>query len=92
MGYGDGSDEFYLSYSIKFLAPEKARGTLKIPEYKKKYRQADELAVQADAEFAEKKADIKATEKKTVKLAENNSFCKKSGRISEADQEIPQET
>ena len=45
MGYGDGSDEFYLSYSIKPLAPEKARGTLEIPEYKEKYRQADDLAV-----------------------------------------------
>ena len=46
-------------HGIKPLAPEKARGTLEIPEYKEKRRQADELAEQnthVEAELLEKQA------------------------------------
>ena len=91
MGYGTGKqaiarwraaevevlNKICLEHGIKPLAPEKARGTLEIPEYKEQRSQADELAeqnAQADAELAEKKAAIKAAEKKTVKLAEIDSI------------------
>ena len=60
MGYGEGKqaiarwrsaevevlNKICLEHGIQPLAPEKARGTLEIPEYKEKRRQADELAVQ----------------------------------------------
>ncbi len=60
MGYGEGKqaiarwraaevevlNKICLEHGIKPLAPEKAKGTLEIPEYKEKRRQADELAVQ----------------------------------------------
>lgn len=48
-----------LEHGIKPLAPEKARGTLEIPEYKEKRKQADELAeqnAQAEAALTEKQA------------------------------------
>ena len=48
-----------LEHGIKPLEPEKARGTLEIPEYKEKRRQADELAeqnAQVEAELSEKQA------------------------------------
>ena len=51
-----------LEHGIQPLEPEKARGTLEIPEYKEKRRQADELAVQnaqAEAELSEKQAESK---------------------------------
>lgn len=91
MGYGTGKqaiarwraaevevlNKICLEHGIKPLAPEKARGTVEIPEYKEQRRQADELAeqnAQADAELAEKKATIKAVEKKTAKLTEIDSI------------------
>lgn len=60
MGFGEGKqaiarwraaevevlNKICLEHGIQPLAPEKARGTLQIPEYKEKRRQADELAVQ----------------------------------------------
>lgn len=71
MGYGEGKmaiarwraaeievlNKICLEHGIKPLAPEKARGTLEIPEYKEKRRQADELAeqnAQVEAELGEK--------------------------------------
>lgn len=66
-----------LEYGIKPLVPEKARGTLEVEEYKEQRRQADELAeknAQVDTELAEKKAAIKAAEKKTAKLTEIDSI------------------
>lgn len=48
-----------LEHGIKPLAPEKARGTLEIPEYKEQRRQNDELKkqnAQVEAELAEKQA------------------------------------
>lgn len=91
MGYGEGKmaiakwraseievlNKICLEHGIKPLAPEKARGTVEIPEYKEQRRQADELAeqnAQANAELAEKKAAIKAAEKKTAKLTEIDSI------------------
>ena len=91
MGYGTGKqaiarwraaevevlNKICLEHGIKPLAPEKARGTVEIPEYKEQRRQADELVeqnAQADAELAEKKATIKAVEKKTAKLTEIDSI------------------
>lgn len=73
MGFGEGKqaiarwraaevevlNKICLEHGIQPLAPEKARGTLQIPEYKEKRRQADELAVQnaqAAAELSEKQA------------------------------------
>lgn len=60
MGYGEGKmaiakwravevevlNKICLDHGIKLLAPEKARGTIEIPEYKEQRRQADELAEQ----------------------------------------------
>lgn len=74
MGYGEGKmaiakwraaevevlNKICLEHGIKPLAPEKARGTLEIPEYKEKRRQADELAVQnaqIETELSEKQAE-----------------------------------
>ena len=60
-------------HGIEPLAPEKSRGTLEVAEYKEQRQKADELAeqnIQADAELSEKKAAIKAVEKKTAKLTE----------------------
>ena len=73
MGYGEGKmaiakwraaevevlNKICLEHGIKPLEPEKARGTLEIPEYKEKRRQADELAeqnAQVEAELSEKQA------------------------------------
>lgn len=91
MGYGTGKqaiarwrvaevevlNKICLEHDIKPLAPEKARGTVEIPEYKEQRRQADELAkqnAQADAELADKRAAIKYAEKKTAKLTEIDSI------------------
>ena len=62
-----------LEHGIKPLAPEKARGTLEIPEYKEKRRQADELALQnaqVEAELGEKREILKVVKEKTAKLTE----------------------
>lgn len=91
MGYGGGKmaiarwraaevevlNAICLEHGIKPLAPEKARGTLEIPEYKEKRRQADELAVQnaqVKAELGEKREMLKAVKEKTAKLAEIDSI------------------
>ena len=75
MGFGEGKqaiarwraaevevlNKICLEHGIQPLAPEKARGTLEIPEYKEKRRQADELAVQnaqAEAELSKKVEQI----------------------------------
>ena len=75
MGFGEGKqaiarwraaevevlNKICLEHGIKPLAPEKARGTLEIPEYKEKRRQADELAeqnAQAEAELSKKVEQI----------------------------------
>ncbi len=71
MGYGEGKQAIArwqaaeievlnvicLEHGIKLLAPEKARGTVEIPEYKEQRRQNDELKTQnaqAEAELSEK--------------------------------------
>ena len=91
MGYGEGKmaiakwratevevlNKICLEHGIKPLAPEKARGTLEIPEYKEKRRQADELAeqnAQVEAELGEKREMLKAVKEKTAKLAEIDSI------------------
>ena len=73
MGYGGGKmaiarwraaevevlNAICLEHGIKPLAPEKARGTLEVEEYKEQRRQADELAEQnakVEAELAKKQA------------------------------------
>lgn len=74
MGYGEGKmaiakwrtaevevlNKICLEHGIKPLAPEKARGTLEVEEYKEQRRQADKLAVQnakVEAELSEKQAE-----------------------------------
>lgn len=74
MGYGTGKmaiarwriaevevlNQICREHGIKPLVPEKARGTIELPEYKKKRRQADELAeqnAQVEAELVEKQAE-----------------------------------
>lgn len=76
MGYGEGKmaiarwraaevevlNKICLEHGIKPLAPEKARGTVEIPEYKEQRRQNDELAeqnAQIEAELSEKQAKSK---------------------------------
>lgn len=66
-----------LEHGIKPLAPEKARGTLEIPEYKEQRRQNDELKkqnAQVEAELGEKREMLKAVKEKTAKLAEIDSI------------------
>ena len=87
MGYGIGKqaiacwraaevevlNKICLEHGIKPLAPEKARETVEIPEYKEQRRQADELAeqnAQVETELAEKRETLKAVKEKTAKLAE----------------------
>mgnify|MGYP002590677723 CR=1 FL=1 len=63
-----------LEHGIKSLAPEKARGTLEIPEYKEKRRQADELAeqnAQAEAELSKKVEQINRALKYLPDLQKN---------------------
>ena len=91
MGYGEGKqaiarwraaevevlNAICLEHSIKPLAPENARGTLKVEEYKEQRRQADELAeqnAQVKAELGEKREMLKAVKEKTAKLAEIDSI------------------
>lgn len=91
MGYGEGKmaiakwraaevevlNKICLEHGIKPLEPEKARGTLEIPEYKEKRRQADELAeqnAQVEAELGKKREMLKAVKEKTAKLAEIDSI------------------
>lgn len=66
-----------LEHGIQPLAPEKARGTLEVEEYKEQRRQADALAeqnAQAEAELGEKREMLKAVKEKTAKLAEIDSI------------------
>ena len=91
MGYGTGKqaiarwraaeievlNAICLEHGIKPLAPEKARGTLEVEEYKEQRRQADELAeqnAQVKAELGEKREMLKAVKEKTAKLAEIDSI------------------
>ena len=91
MGYGEGKqaiarwraaevevlNKICLEHGIQPLAPEKARGTLEIPEYKEKRRQADELAeqnAQVEAKLGERREMLKAVKEKTAKLAEIDSI------------------
>ena len=91
MGYGGGKmaiarwraaevevlNAICLEHGIKPLAPEKARGTLEIEEYKEQRRQADELAeqnAQVKAELGEKREILTAVKEKTAKLAEIDSI------------------
>ena len=91
MGYGEGKmaiakwraaevevlNKICLEHVIQPLAPEKARGTVEIPEYKEQRRQADELAeqnAQVETELAEKRETLKAVKEKTAKLAEINGI------------------
>ena len=88
MGYGEGKqaiarwraaevevlNAICLEHGIKPLAPEKARGTLDIPEYKEKRRQADELAeqnAQAEAELSQKVEQINRALKYLPDLQKN---------------------
>ena len=91
MGFGEGKqaiarwraaevevlNAICLEHSIKPIAPEKARGTLEVEEYKEQRRQADELAeqnAQVKAELGEKREILKAVKEKTAKLAEIDSI------------------
>lgn len=91
MGYGGGKmaiarwraaevkvlNAICLEHGIKPLAPEKARGTLEVEEYKEQRRQADELAeqnAQVKTELGEKREMLKAVKEKTAKLAEIDSI------------------
>lgn len=91
MGYGEGKNaiarwraaevevlnNICREHGIEPLAPEKARGTVEVAEYKEQRHKADELAeqnAQADAELAEKMAAIESAEKKTAKLVEIDSI------------------
>ena len=91
MGYGEGKQAIArwraaeievlnvicLEHGIKPLAPEKARGTVEIPEYKEQRRQNDELKTQnaqVEAELGEKREILKAVKEKTAKLAEIDSI------------------
>ena len=88
MGFGEGKmaiarwraaevevlNAICLEHGIQPLAPEKARGTLEIPEYKEKRRQADELAVQnaqAEAELSKKVEQINRALKYLPDLRKN---------------------
>ena len=88
MGFGEGKqaiarwraaeievlNKICLEHGIKSLAPEKARGTLEIPEYKEKRRQADELAeqnAQAEAELSKKVEQINRALKYLPDLQKN---------------------
>ncbi len=74
MGYGEGKqaiarwraaeveelNAICLEHGIKPLVPEKARGTVEIPEYKEQRRQNDELKIQnaqMEAELSEKRSE-----------------------------------
>lgn len=91
MGYGEGKQAIArwraaeievlnvicLEHGIKPLAPEKARGTLEVEEYKEQRRQADELAeqnAQVKAELGEKREMLKAVKEKIAKIAEIDSI------------------
>ena len=88
MGFGEGKmaiarwraaevevlNAICLEHGIQPLAPDKARGTLEIPEYKEKRRQADELAVQnaqAEAELSKKVEQINRALKYLPDLRKN---------------------
>ena len=88
MGYGGGRkaiarwraaeievlNKICLEHGIKPLAPEKARGTLEVEEYKEQRRQADALAVQntqTEYQLALKKTMLASTE---TQLAEQRQL------------------
>lgn len=88
MGYGEGKqaiarwraaevevlNKICLEHSIKPLVPEKARGTLEIPEYKEQRRQNDELKTQnaqAEAELSKKVEQINRALKYLPDLQKN---------------------
>lgn len=88
MGYGKGKqaiarwraaevevlNKICLEHGIQPLATEKARGTLEIPEYKEKRRQADELAeqnAQVEAELSKKVEQINRALKYLPDLQKN---------------------
>lgn len=91
MGFGEGKqaiarwraaevevlNAICLEHGIQPLAPEKARGTLEVEEYKEQRRQNDELKIQnaqMEAELGEKRERLKAVKEKTAKLAEIDSI------------------
>lgn len=84
MGYGKGKkaiakwraaevevlNKICLEHGIKLLEPEKARGTVEIPEYKEQRQQADALAeqnAQAEAKLAEKRLESENLNKEIEK-------------------------
>lgn len=84
MGYGEGKmaiakwrtaevevlNKICLEHGIKPLAPEKARGTVEISEYKEQRQQVDALAeqnAQAEAELAEKRSESENLNKEIEK-------------------------
>lgn len=84
MGYGKGKkaiakwraaevevlNKICLEHGIKPLEPEKARGTVEIPEYKEQRQQADALAeqnAQAEAKLAEKRLESENLNKEIEK-------------------------
>ena len=88
MGYGEGKqaiarwraaevevlNAICLEHGIQPLAPEKARGTLEVEEYKEQRRQADELAeqnAQAEAELSKKVEQINRALKYLPDLQKN---------------------
>lgn len=88
MGYGEGKqaiarwraaevevlNKICLEHGIKPLAPEKARGTVEIPEYKEQRRQNDELTeqnAQAEAELSKKVEQINRALKYLPDLQKN---------------------
>ena len=90
MGYGEGKmaiakwraaevevlNKICIEHGIKPLQPEKARGTVEIPEYKEQRRQADELAkqnAQADAELSQKVDQVNKVLKYLLDLKKNEN-------------------
>ena len=105
MGFGEGKqaiarwraaevevlNAICLEHGIKPLAPEKARGTLEVEEYKEQRRQADELAeqnAQVEAKLGEKREMLKAVKEKTAKLAEIDSIETGKTDVAEVDRSI----
>lgn len=90
MGFGEGKmaiakwraaevevlNKICLEHGINPLAPEKARGTLEVEEYKEQRRQADELAeqnAQANAELSQKVEQINKVLKYLPDLKKNEN-------------------
>lgn len=90
MGYGEGKNaiarwraaevkvlnNICREHGIEPLAPEKARGTLEVTEYKEQRHKADELAEQnarADAELEEKRSESEKLDKQIGKKLEQRN-------------------